>query len=270
MNKLKTGKGALKDYHRYFADEYDDYAEEPETNDPISHIPNVNKYQMGDILQKQKSQKPTFKHTSQWPKYNSNFNVEVYSQGIFDGICGEKIARYLKISDLAKLLSTCRYFSRAFVKASIWIDQMKKSHKNLQIYDYALSTINVRQYFKYLQRTKYDGIVFDTVSMERDMSNEDKVLARNMEDFVTVRSQKTHEMVSVLNQKGVLTGDMKISWLKETSQVYVWISGFEIQHNDVCPFACILFKKRYEEKSQLIQKAYFLNDEYLGNRNYSI
>ena len=277
MNKLKTGKGALKDYNRYLADEYDDYAEEPEESDPIAHIAHSNTYQQQVIPKKPKTHKLTIKQTSRWPKYQPEFNFVVASRGIFEGLVGEKLAIYLNISDVAKLLRTCQYLNRIFSKTSIWSYYLTKSYRNLGISKSTLSSINIIQYSKYLRGARNydvffepngelgmrnDGITFDTVVMERHMKNEEKQLARNVVDSVTVKSQKTIDTTNRLAVKGTLTGDIKISWMKEMNQVCVWMAGHHARNKNLQTFAGILFNKKYNEEIHLIKKAYFLNDQY--------
>ena len=110
-----------------------------------------------------------------------------------------------------------------------------------------------------------DGIVFDTVMMEKYMKNEEeKILARNVVDYMTVKSQKTSDTINKLALQGTITGAVKISLMKEMNQVCVWVSGYHARDRNLRTIAGILFNKRYDEEIGLINKAYFLNDRYFA------
>ena len=276
MNKLKTGKGALKDYHRCLADEYDDYAEEPEYYDPISHFTNSNGSQIKTASGRLKPAKRSARMTYMCPKFKPNFNFEAASGGFFDGPWGKRLAMFLSISDVLKLLRTCRYFYKIFSNASIWRHFLFENYGDNYLLTDALSSINIMQYLKYSrcstswhlllnrrQKKNHDGIVFDTLLIEKDMRiKEEKDLVRNVVDFVTAKTQKTIDTINKVAVTGTFTEDVKISWVRETSQVCVWVTGYHVQSSNMRTFACILFNKKYKGESQLIQKAYFLNDRY--------
>ena len=275
MNKLKTGKGALKDYHRCLADEYDDYAEEPEYYDPISHFTNSNGSQIKTASGKLK----TAKRPAKVPKFKPDFNFVDASGGVFERHFGERLAMFLGVSDVLKLLRTCRYLYKIFSSASIWRDFLSNYYGINFVSTDVLSSINIMQYTKYLrcariqksseQKKKNDGIIFDTLIIEKDMRKEDKFLVRHIVDSVTARSQKTIDTITKVALTGTFTEDIKISWIKDLNQIVVWVAGYHIQTNlsayacdNLSLFACILFNEKYKEESLLIQKAYFLTDRY--------
>jgi len=260
MHKLKSAKGALKDYNHWIADELEDYAEIPENSDPISHITKFDIPNIQILPQKQKYTQSVPKTSSNYPKYNPDFNLQAASQGIFDGKFGDLLARFLPRLDIIRLLSTCRYLNQTFSRSSVW------QHNSIKSYGYSLmsvdafQSINAGQFYRHFRYMRSDGIIFDTIRFGKEMRDEEKPLVANIVDFVRISNEKTIEVVKMMGLKGTFTEDVKISWLKETNEIYVWIASYQVQKSKkLASFANVIFAKEYKEK---IKEVFFLNDQY--------
>jgi len=243
----------------WIADELDDYAEIPDDSDPISHITKFDTSQNQVIPQKKKYPKYFQKVTSNYPKYSPDFNFKAISKQIFEGKIGDLIAKYLNRPDIARLLSTCRYFNKVFSRNHIWLSSLVKSYGCYNISSKEAKLVNIGQYYRYFRYHQCDGILFDTDSLRKDMKPEDKPLVGHIVDFVKITSVKTKEVIKMLAFKGTLTEDLKISWIKDLNQVCVWVAGFHVQNKRLSPSVCTLYSKRYEEG---IKDVFFLNDRY--------
>jgi len=258
MHHFKTGKGALKDYNLWISDELNDYAELPQDPDPISHILKSNPPTLRNFPKKKEYTNYSQKVTSKWPKYRPEFDFKTASGGIFDGILGEKLAKYLKLSDIARLLGTCRYLNQIFSRSSIWLAMKIQSVHYMP--DVALASVNVRQMYRFNQLSQSNGVQFDTIQLAKDLSKaEDKLLVGSVVDFVKISSQKTIETTYLVSSLGTLTEDLKISWIKEENKICLWIAGFQVRNQNIVPFACRIFTRQYQE---IITDVFFLNDRY--------